>query len=117
MRHGTGFTVGHSDEKSVNTSKRKSVQEKDTKRTYNITALFRRTERSEKARARREAFRRGWKEDRERITQENERLRRENESALRLLLHMTRRYERLRSYTETLRNWIAGRSGSRIPTG
>lgn len=86
-----------------------------SERTYpkSVSALLRQCERSERGRLRKEAFRQQRKADRETMCQDNARLRteseylrRENASALRLVLHMTRRYERLRRYTETLHDWI-----------
>ena len=91
------------------------MEANETKYPRSVTALLRRSDRNEQARARKETFQRRWKEEREQLLQENERLRRENTSSLRLLLHMTRRFEKLRSYTETLRNWIADRA-QRGPT-
>ena len=84
-------------------------------RTYpkSVSALLRQCERSERGRTRKEAFRQQRTADRETMCQDNARLRseseclrRENASALRLVLRMTRRYERLRRYTETLHDWI-----------
>lgn len=100
---------------SASTSIGNVMEDKSGKRSGSVIALLRRTERSEKARARKGAFQRKWKLEREQLLDENRRLRRENESALRLLLLMTRRYEKLSSYAETLRNWIAVRTANRQP--
>jgi|SRR5579862_5236463 len=81
-----------------------------------VNALLRQTERREKARTRKEAFQRRWKAEQEALLAENARLRRENVFTLKLLLHLTKRYERLSNYTETLRNWIASRTGQGKPT-
>ena len=83
------------------------MEANETKYPRSVTPLLRRSDRNEQARARKETFQRRWRQEREQLLQENERLRRENASSLRLLLHMTRRFEKLRSYTETLRKWIA----------
>lgn len=82
-----------------------------------VNALLRRSRRNEAARARKEAFLRRGKQEREALLAENERLRRENVSALRQLVLLTGRFEKLRDYTERLRNWLAVRTGRGKPSG
>jgi len=86
----------------------KQESRKAAERTYpkSVPALLRQCERSERGRQRKAHFQRQRKEQQETLHSENARLRRENASALRLVLRMTRRYERLRRYTETLHDWI-----------
>ena len=86
------------------------MEANETKYPRSVTALLRRSDRNEQARARKETFQRRWRQEHEHLLQENDRLRRENTLSLRLLLHMIRRFEKLRNYTETLRNWIADRA-------
>lgn len=100
---------------NANTWTRNAMEDTGRNRPRSVVSILRRTERSERSRVRKETFQRRWKEEREQLISENQRLRRENESSLRLLLRMTRRFEKLRSYTETLRTWIATRPASGRP--
>jgi len=105
----------------------KQASRKLCERTYpkSVPALLRQCQRSERGRLRKAYFERQRKEQQETLHRENARLcaeseclRRENASALRLVLRMTRRYERLRRFTETLHDWItAGTPIDNKPTG
>jgi len=106
-------TEKHNNRREDTSEKQASRQAGERTYPRSVPALLRQCQRSERGRLRREAFRQQTKADRETMCQDNARLRteseylrRENASALRLVLHMTRRYERLRRYTETLHDWI-----------